>query len=295
MIHGCKGTRVKGSTFPRSNILYAGFLAKDKRIYVTMPFMSQNIAVTFDLPLCQNKAELLTRQLDLPLVDPNDQCYQFLLAVKPEHLELRKTATKTKPIYVDFLSGKLSYRAKHGGGRQQMLARAVNVKGKQLPTVLDATSGFGTDAFVLASLGCKVLMLERSPIMGALLQNGLDRLNESTKSKTVKLDLIITEARDYLQQIIEAKHLAFDVIYLDPMYPERSNNALGKNTLRVLRELVGDDLDADVLLPLALQAAKKRVVVKRPKRAPFLCKQKPDIIYTSGNSSRFDVYIVNHG
>ncbi|MCL5261620.1 MAG: class I SAM-dependent methyltransferase [Gammaproteobacteria bacterium] len=252
--------------------------------------MPPNIAIVSDAKSCQDKAQSLAHKLKLPLVETDDKRYQFHLAVMPEHLELRKIAIKTKPIYVDFLSGKLSYRAKHGGGRKQLLARAVNVKGKPLPTVLDATSGFGTDAFVLASLGCEVLMLERSPIIGALLQDGLDRLRESRKFNELKLDLIITDACDYLEQIIQTKQLAFDVIYLDPMYPERSNSALGKNTLRVLRELVGDDMDADALLPLAIQAAKKRVVVKRPKHAPFLCKQKPDIIYTSGNSSRFDVY-----
>ena len=60
--------------------------------------------------------------------------------------------------------------------------------------------------------------------------------------------------------------------------------------MRVLREVVGDDLDAEKLLEAALQVAKKRVVVKRAKLAPTLTEKKPDVIFM-GKSSRFDVYL----
>ena len=58
---------------------------------------------------------------------------------------------------------------------------------------------------------------------------------------------------------------------------------------RVLDVVGGDDDDA--LLAPALFAAKKRVVVKRPRHADHLAGQKPSLIY-EGESSRFDVYLV---
>ncbi|MFO1350284.1 MAG: class I SAM-dependent methyltransferase [Gammaproteobacteria bacterium] len=45
-----------------------------------------------------------------------------------------------------------------------------------------------------------------------------------------------------------------EVIYLDPMYPERSKAALVKKESRVLRELVGPDDDAARLPGLRSQA-----------------------------------------
>ncbi|GHM54843.1 hypothetical protein ECZU51_35130 [Escherichia coli] len=52
------------------------------------------------------------------------------------------------------------------------MAKAVGIKGDYLPDVVDATAGLGRDAFVLASVGCRVRMLERNPVVAALLDDG---------------------------------------------------------------------------------------------------------------------------
>ena len=78
-------------------------------------------------------------------------------------------------ISVDFLSASKSYRRKFGGGRKEALAKAVGLKKGANPTVLDATAGFGVDAFVLASLGCRVHMIEKNPLVASLLEDGLNR------------------------------------------------------------------------------------------------------------------------
>jgi 16S rRNA (guanine1516-N2)-methyltransferase len=41
--------------------------------------------------------------------------------------------------------------------------------------VIDGTAGLGKDAFVLAGLGCKVTLVERHPVVVALLADGLAR------------------------------------------------------------------------------------------------------------------------
>jgi len=69
-------------------------------------------------------------------------------------------------LNIDFLSTKMKYRRQHGGGVKQLIAKAVGIKGKYRPTIIDVTAGLGKDAYVLASLGCTVHMLERSPIIG---------------------------------------------------------------------------------------------------------------------------------
>ena len=54
-----------------------------------------------------------------------------------------------------------------------MLAKAVGLKKGACPDVIDCTAGLGRDAFVLASLGCRVVMLERVTVVHALLNDGL--------------------------------------------------------------------------------------------------------------------------
>ena len=74
------------------------------------------------------------------------------------------------------------------------------------------------------------------------------------------------------------------------MFPHRKKSAQIKKEMRVFQSLVGSDDDADKLLPLALNAATKRVVVKRPSYAGFLNEQKPSMQLTS-KANRFDVYV----
>ncbi len=230
-------------------------------------------------------AETLAAQLHLPLVAMDSQDYPLLLVVTDERIELRETSKITRPLFVDFLAGKLAHRRKYGGGRGQLIAKAVGIKpGKKLK-ILDATAGLGRDAFVLACLGCEVDLIERSPVIAALLADGLKRAQVQPEFADIVMDLIVTDATEYLQQSIKQ----YDVIYLDPMFPERTKSALVKKEMRILKTIVGEDLDASQLLQVARTKA-HRVVVKRPKAAEFLANAKPDLQF-NGKSSRFDVYL----
>lgn len=198
---------------------------------------------------------------------------------------------KMTPIQVDFASGATAHRRKFGGGNGQAIAKAVGVKAGNRPSVLDATAGLGRDGFVLASLGCDVKLLERNPVVAALLEDGLQRgyadaeIGEWLKQRLQRIDFVgsITELPEQSCQP--------DVVYLDPMFPHRQSSALVKKEMRVFQHLVGDDIDADELLPAAMALANKKVVVKRPDYAPFLANKKPSHqIKTKKN--RFDVYAV---
>jgi hypothetical protein len=97
-----------------------------------------------------------------------------------------------------------------------------------------------------------------------------------------------------------------DVVYLDPMFPgAAARKTAERKPLRVLRRLVGDDSDAAELFHWALHVARKRVVVKRPMKAPSLgvgwvervsernppSSIDPDIVF-KGKGVRYDVYVV---
>lgn len=245
------------------------------------------IAVIATCSSMLTKAKRIAKKLSLPLIENGKipDHFLFLLAVTPGRVELRENSSKrSNPIFVDFISPKLNYRIKYGGGKSQLLARAVGIKGGKRPVVIDATAGFGVDAFILASLGCEVLMLERSPIVGVLLEDGLKRLKKANGFQNLKLK--ICQAIDYILK----KIVSPDVIYLDPMYPERFKSALNKKTMRILHTLVGKDDDASELLKIALKRVKNRVVVKRPKLAASLGEIKPDLTLSSAGSCRYDIY-----
>lgn len=249
------------------------------------------IAVAQENDAQRKKASILAQKLQIPLADITQPDYQFLLVITDKHLELRQTGTKTPgPIYVDFTKGAIDYRRKFGGGRKQPLAKAVGLKGKLNPTVFDATAGLGRDGFILACLGCHVHLFERSPIIGALLEDGIRRAMMDSKIGDMvkeRMSLSIGDSRELFKNIKEEKP---DVIYLDPMYPHRIKSALVKKEMRILRAIVGDDQDAPLLLQEAQKFAQRRVVVKRPKLAPAIEGPKPSLTIKSKNS-RFDIYL----
>ncbi len=214
----------------------------------------------------------------------------FALLFEDDALTLKKRdEAKLGGISVDFVSGAVAHRRKFGGGRGQAIAKAVGLKAGANPSVVDGTAGLGRDAFVLASLGCNVLLIERHPVVAALLEDGLRRAYLDTEIgpwMAQRMQLVHGSSLDALDNL---QHKP-DVVYLDPMYPHRDKSALVKKEMRVFQSLVGADTDADGLLQPALKLAQKRVVVKRPDYAEDLDGIKPSTrIETKKN--RFDVYV----
>ncbi|MCK8421215.1 class I SAM-dependent methyltransferase, partial [Erwinia amylovora] len=74
-----------------------------------------------------------------------------------------------------FAGGAVGYRFRRGGERGHPLVKAAGFKKDRIPTIVDATAGLGRDAFLLASAGAKVTMLERSAEVHALLKEALSR------------------------------------------------------------------------------------------------------------------------
>src|SRR3989344_1707427 len=233
-----------------------------------------------------SSAEQLASRLHLPCVSEKNAVYDAYLVLTSDYLGLETKDKQEKSLAVDFLSGAMRYRLK-SSGKKQLLAKSVGLNKYASLRILDATPGLGHDAFVLSYLGGEVECVERSPIVGALLADAIARAKKAGQLTEQSLRLIIEDAKEFLQRTT----VSYDVIYLDPMFPDRTKSALNKKAMRVLAALVGNDGDADALLNIALEKAVKRVVVKRPRLAPAL--KGPSPTYTiKGTSLRFDIYLI---
>ena len=194
------------------------------------------------------------------------------------------------PVRAEFVSGKAGYRLAHGGGTGQLIAKAIGLKRtNDTLHILDATAGLGQDAFVLAGLGHRVTLLERSPVIHALLEDGLARAaaDEAIAEVAARMTLVQADSIRWLKDR-EGQPVA-DVIHLDPMFPHRDKSALVKKEMQLFRPIVGDDPDAAELLQVALTCARYRVVVKRSRRAPAIDGPAPSVSL-EGKSSRYDLY-----
>ncbi|MCB1672731.1 MAG: class I SAM-dependent methyltransferase [Pseudomonadales bacterium] len=241
------------------------------------------------------RAEQLAISLGLPFLDYEDskgKGYDFLLRLSGHGLELvLERAAAPGPVRVDFENPTLDYRIRNRVSRQA-IARAIGIKPGFHPDVLDATAGLGKDAYLLASCGCRVKLLERNFLVHALLEDGLRRAGLSRDPAILeavsRMDLSHSSLADF-----RIRGLAFDVVYLDPMFPARGKSARVKKDMYVLQQYFSDSReknDEPGMLRDALDIARRRVVVKRPARAGDLGGQIPSFRLT-GKSSRFDVYL----
>lgn len=252
-----------------------------------------SVVVTWLSPELEPVARKLAQRLHLPAlcVEHVATCdAELVLQVSSAGLSLQATASDAPgAVRVDFVEGALAHRRQFGGGTGQMVAKAAGLRGAIRPRVLDATAGLGRDAFVLAALGCEVTLLERQPVIAALLEDGLERArlaggevaDIASRMRLLSMDAIIAMA-NWSGPVPQ-------VIHLDPMFPQREKSALVKKEMRLFRPLAGDDTDAHLLLAAALELASHRVAVKRPRKAPPIAGPAPSA-QLKGQSSRYDIY-----
>lgn len=213
----------------------------------------------------------------------------FALQLGPEGLQLVERGPRAAgPIRADFVTGAVAHRRLFGGGSGQMIAKAVGIQPGVRPVILDATAGLGRDAFVLARLGCALTLIERHPLIFALLDDGLQRAQADPDVGPIVARMRLIGG-DAIEIFRAWQGEPPQVIYLDPMFPARDKNSMVKKEMRLFRPLTGDDDDAPLLLEAALALASHRVVVKRSRKAPAIAGERPGHVL-EGKSSRFDIY-----
>jgi 16S rRNA (guanine1516-N2)-methyltransferase len=248
-------------------------------------------------------AVTLGAHLNLPVVSSPDAAgFEMLLVVTAERLELRVVGGDPGLRGGRGVAAELDSIDTHspaGRSLKQPIAKAVGVRGARERggdplTVLDATAGWGGDAWLLATLGCRVLAVERHRVIAAMLSDAVRRCAAETDRMTV----VCAEGREVLGRIAAAAGAFIpDVVYLDPMFPgAETRKTAERKAMRVLRRLVGADADAGELFDAALAVARRRVVVKRPLHAgeltgPGSAGRAPDLVFR-GKSLRYDVYLI---
>lgn len=250
------------------------------------------------------RAQVLSQELDWPVVNEEEaQPIELILAVTPNRLELRwadpqeqqqlrgrKTTDRSsgllkgQPIFADWDSLNVGRGA--GISLKQPIAKAVGLKSLNAPGphVIDATAGWGEDAWLMASLGCTVVMVERNVIIATLLRDAIARAARHSPRTAGRMSVVHADALEYLR----SQPAGAQVIHLDPMFPGEKT-AAQKKPMRLLRRLVGEDGDANLLFESAWASGVPRIAVKRPPHAPTLG-GKPSIVH-EGKASRYDIYL----
>ena len=209
---------------------------------------------------------------------------RFKILENPEGLALIDSYSGQKPLIIDFV--RLERRLKAAGRRSELIVQAV--KPRQGLKVMDCTAGLGTDALILAYLGCEVTLIERSRVMTSLLDDAIKRArhHETLAGAAARLHLICGEARSVINDCTPP-----DVVYLDPMFPPKSDGALVKGKMQMLQKFIGPDRDSAELLDTVLSSGVKKTILKRPRKSnQWQPPRSPDNVFSS-RTAAFEIYL----
>ena len=221
-----------------------------------------------DLPITPDGIELVRRTEGLTLVGHDG-------------LELRGDFARLLP------------RLRPSALRGELLVRAARVKGVPSPRVVDATAGLGEDSFLLAAAGFTVTLYERDAVIAALLSDALERAqrDEDLCEIARRMTLVEGDGEAALRAMKASPETSPDVVYLDPMFPERRKSAAVKKKLQLMQLLEQPCVDEREFLDAAFEASPRKIVVKRPAKGPHLANVKPSYAL-AGKAVRFDVYVL---
>lgn len=176
--------------------------------------------------------------------------------------------------------------------QRELLVKAARIKGVAAPVAVDATAGLGGDSLLLAAAGFTVYMYEQDPVIAALLRDALRRAASDPRLAPITSRMHLTEG-DSLEALAHLPEPP-DVVYLDPMFPERRKSAAVKKRFQLLHHLERPCANQEAMLQAALLARPRKVVVKRPAKGPYLADAKPSYS-VSGKAVRYDVIIPPQG
>lgn len=177
------------------------------------------------------------------------------------------------------------------GGRlhRELVVRAAKVRGAgAAPTLVDATAGLGEDSFLLAAVGFSVTLFESNPVIAALLADAVSHAADDPRLADAARRMHVVEADSIAA--LRALDKSPDVVYLDPMFPERRKSAAVKKKFQLLHRLEAPCDDEEALLAAAFAARPRKIIVKRPLKGPVLAGVAPSYAL-SGKAIRFDCIV----
>lgn len=217
---------------------------------------------------------------------------------------------------------KLQKRLQYHNLTHELFVKATKVKGRENLRVIDATAGMGEDSLLLAAAGCEVTLYEQDPVIAALLQDTMRRALEETALHEIvmRMQLVEGDSIGHLRRLGEAATGSDvqegdvghdcstltasaaatsdadtalkrpDVIYLDPMFPERQKSGLVKKKFQLIHYLEAPAENEEALMQAAIDARPFKIVVKRPAKGPYLAGLKPSYSL-DGKAIRYDCYV----
>lgn len=254
--------------------------------------------------VARERAELLAAQLEVPCVAsaagiPDALAHELVLVADAEGLSL----ARDKMVLRADIARELR-RLRPGALARELLVRAARIKHADGPVhAVDATAGLGEDALLLAAAGFTVDLYERNLVIAALLEDALRRARAVPELAEVacRMRLAGSDSIAALREMAacardgEAARPAFcsarpDVVYLDPMFPERRKSAAVKKKFQLLHGLEVPCEDEETLLDAARMVRPRKVVVKRPVKGPYLAGVRPSYSI-AGKAVRYDCYV----
>jgi len=195
---------------------------------------------------------------------------------------LKSNRAMEKPIGVDVDAELRRHEAyfKSHSLQKELLARAIGIKPGKRPFVLDLTGGLLGDSLLMLSMGCRVVTVERNPMIAFLIESALKNASHS----------LLTDFQFHSMEALNALQKFTDVetIFFDPMFEDLHQKSIPQKEMRIFRELLGGDHDSEEVLKACFKTSADRVVVKRPRLSRFLGLT-PQVEY-KGKSTRYDVY-----
>lgn len=253
--------------------------------------------------VARERAELLAAQLEVPCVVsatgvPDALAHELVLVVDAEGLAL----ARDKMVLCADIARELR-RLRPGALARELLVRAARIKQAEGPVhAVDATAGLGEDALLLAAAGFTVDLYERNPVIAALLEDALRRARAVPELAEVagRMRLAGSDSIAALREMAacardgEVRQVSCgawpDVVYLDPMFPERRKSAAVKKKFQLLHGLEVPCEDEEALLDAARMVRPRKVVVKRPVKGAYLAGVRPSYSI-AGKAVRYDCYV----
>lgn len=183
--------------------------------------------------------------------------------------------------------GPLAPRIKEQALHRELLVRAARIKGLAEPRGIDATAGLGCDSLLLAAAGFHMTLYERNPVACAMLEDALRKAADDARFAHAARHMHAIHG-DSIEALEQCRG-AFDLVYLDPMFPEKRKSAATNKKFQLIHRIEAPCADEERLLQAAFEAQPRRIVVKRSAKGPYLAGIKPHYSI-AGKAVRYDCF-----
>lgn len=243
---------------------------------------NEKIKIYCSCPELEDKSKELAKELNLEMTSSINDSETTYITVNEFGFGINNSKISKTDHVINLVSAMENMSSCNV--KKHPLTKAIGIKNKKC-TIYDLTAGFLKDSLFFAYLGHKVTAIEANPIICKIISTANDELKKNSNYPEIKI--INTECSLFLSSVKEQA----DIIYLDPMFPKSNKSALAKKSMQFLQTIAVDqNNDYEKILKLALEKARKKVIVKRPCNGPFLTNLKPCYQVSEKQSCRYDIY-----